>query len=791
MKKPLLKLTSVAVMLAFTGAPSLTFAEDNAKQGDKIKLDAVTVKGILPEKLEAVPGSFDIVTEKAIEERRPFSMQEALNNVPGINVVGENAFGLGINIGIRGLDPRRTSRTLLMEDGMPLFLAPYGDPAAHYTTPIELLHRIEVVKGSGQILYGPQTVGGMINFVTQPIPTNGFAGSVTAKAGTDDFLGGHINMGFGGERGGFMIDALQNQGDGIRKNHEFEQQDFRIKGQINLTDRQTLIGKIGYYKEDSNVSETGLSRQEYREDKFQAPTGKNDKFEMDRKIAQLQHIFQVDDRMKLSTQAYYADTKRASMRQVAAPGGWDDEEYWEEGNTYSAIEHCPPTEGYEGEGSTPVTAANAANCGGQWRPRKFTYWGIEPRLDLNHKMFGIENDFVAGFRYHREDIDRKGFRGHTAAFRNSLSYAKSFIGIPVDEYKEDIPDGPDDVPFGTPEGYFREHIKTQVTALSYYLQNTFHIGNWSITPGLRFEDVKVRNNVIWAEGEPQGVKDINRYSKLLPGLGLAWNGIENTTFFGGVHRGFAPPRPDRDLSEGANGITIDNTRPEESTNWEVGVRSRYFKGINAQATLFHTDFDEIVVKNGGRFENGGKSLMQGLELAGRVDFGTIFDTPHNFYFTGSYTNLFTAKFKKNAFQDIEGDELNSNAAGKCTLEDEVGSCQYITNGSRLPYAPKHLASVNFGYSHPIGINARIGADYVSEQEPDVIGRLSDPVTGTAGKIPSYTLVNASVNFRPQGSKATFFLSGHNLADREYLASRVDGMVAGRGRTVFGGIRYDF
>jgi Fe(3+) dicitrate transport protein len=785
MNKPMRKLTATAVMLAFAGASAHVFAEDSAADAEKIKIDAVTVKGILPDQLESVPGSFDVVTEKAIEERRPFSMQEALNNVPGINVVGENAFGLGINIGVRGLDPRRTSRTLLMEDGMPLFLAPYGDPAAHYTTPIELIDRIEVVKGSGQVLYGPQTVGGMINFVTKPIPTNGFAGSVTAKAGSDDFVGGHMNIGYGNERGGFMIDALQNQGDGIRKNHEFEQQDFRIKGQINLTERQTLIGKIGYYKEDSNISETGLSRQEYREDKYQASTGKNDKFEMDRKVAQLQHIFQVDDRMKLSTLAYYANTERASMRQVASPGNWDDEAYWGQGDAYSTLAHCPT-----GEEEEAVTTANAANCGGQWRPRKFTYWGIEPRLDLNHKLFGIENDLVAGFRYHKENIDRKGFRGYTPAFRNSLSYAKSFTGIDQATYDNDD----DGIPDGGFDGYFREHIKTEVTAMSYYLQNTFHAGNWSITPGLRFEDVKVRTNVIWAEGEAQGIKDTNRYSELLPGLGLAWNGIENTTFFAGVHKGFAPPRPDRDLSEGQNGVLIDNTKPEESTNWEVGVRTKYFKGIHAQATLFHTDFDEIVIKNGGRFENGGKSLMQGLELAGRVDFGTIFDTPHNFYVTGSYTNLFTAKFKKDAFQsneDIEeavnNAELNSNAARFCSGD----SCQYINNGSRLPYAPKHIASLNFGYSHPIGINARIGADYVSEQEPDAIGRLSDPVTGTAGKIPSYTLVNASVSFKPQGSKATLFLSGHNLADKEYLASRVDGMVAGRGRMVFGGIRYDF
>ena len=178
---PIPKATAVAVMLAFAGTSGLAVAAE-----EPVVTEAVTVKGILPSNLEAVPGSFNVVDEKALEERQPFSMEEALNNVPGVNVVGESAYGLGINIGVRGMDPRRTARTLLMEDGMPLFLSPYGDPSAHYTTPLERSQRIEVVKGSGQVLYGPQTVGGMINFVTKPVPTNGFAGSVTGKVGTDD-----------------------------------------------------------------------------------------------------------------------------------------------------------------------------------------------------------------------------------------------------------------------------------------------------------------------------------------------------------------------------------------------------------------------------------------------------------------------------------------------------------------------------------------------------------------------------------------------------------------------------
>src|SRR5690606_23112173 len=136
----------------------------------------------------------------------------------------------------------------------------------------------------------------------------------------NDYYGAHVNIGYGNERGGFMIDALQNKGDGIRDNHDFDQREITIKGQLNLTDRQTLIAKVGYYEEDSHVSETGLGAVEYAEDKYQAPTGKNDKFEYERKSAQLQHIFQFDEGLKLTTQAYYVDSYRTSFRQINDPG---------------------------------------------------------------------------------------------------------------------------------------------------------------------------------------------------------------------------------------------------------------------------------------------------------------------------------------------------------------------------------------------------------------------------------------------------------------------------------------
>jgi Fe(3+) dicitrate transport protein len=610
------------------------------------------------------------------------------------------------------------------------------------------------------VLYGPQTVGGMINFVSKPVPKDGFAGSVSAVGGNNDFYGLHANVGYGTDLGGFMVDAIKKEGDGIRKNHEFDVEEYTLKGQLNITDRQTLIAKVGYYKEDSNVSETGLGEVDYINDKFQAPSGKNDFFEHERKSAQLQHIFQIDDKMKLSTQAYYADSYRTSFRQTDAPGGYDEDAAGSSTGV-TVLERC--------SGDDTATEANAAQCGGRHRPRSYNYWGIEPRLDVSHNLFGIESDAVFGFRYHEEDIKRQQFRGEEASAQ-SLSFLQANA----------IPGAATDI------ADLREDIRIKVEAKSYYAQNTFHLNDWAITPGVRIEDIKIKTDVRYAGSEVQNnpeSKLTNNQTEVLPGLGVAWNGIANTTFFGGVHKGFAPPRPDRDLNvpecNGAGNDTdncavVDKTKPETSTNWEIGVRSNYFKGVNLSSTLFHTKFDNIVVNNGsGTFVNGGESAMSGLELGGRIDFGTIYNTSHNIYLLGSYTNTFTAEFKK------DGQVASSG----------------IQSGSRLPYAPRHLASVSLGYQHPVGLDARVGVTYISQQEVDAFARALGPVdaalSGLAGNIPAYTLLNASVNFKPVGSKVTYFASGHNLADREYLASRVDGMSVGRGRQVFGGIRYDF
>ena len=107
--------------------------------------------------LRRLPGVITVVDAATLTSSRVFTATEALRKVPGVNVRDEEGFGLRPNIGIRGLNPTRSTKVLLLEDGVPFTIAPYGDNASYYHPPIERFESVEVLKGSGQIAYGPVT----------------------------------------------------------------------------------------------------------------------------------------------------------------------------------------------------------------------------------------------------------------------------------------------------------------------------------------------------------------------------------------------------------------------------------------------------------------------------------------------------------------------------------------------------------------------------------------------------------------------------------------------------------
>ena len=719
---------------AVASAVLMALGHGAAIYAQEAALPSVEVSGnsILPSNIENLPGSSNVLTREDLDKREPFSILELVREVPGLHVVSEDAAGTHLNIGLRGLNPRRSSRTLLLEDGAPtVFFAPYGDPSAHYSTPIERLERVEVLKGSGQILYGPQTLGGMINFVTKPVPRNGFEGSAKLSVGNEGYRGAHLNLGTGSEQGGIMIDLLKRQGDGIREQHDFDVQDVTIKGQLNINSSHTLTAKYTRFEEDSLFSETGLTGQEYLRNPFSLPGSEGERYVMDRDTVQLIHGWQLGERARLTTQVYHTKTDRTSLRSREFESAFDPMD--------------PSTIGL-GELESEFAT----------RPRHYDVFGIEPKLEFTHSAFGVPSETIIGMRYHTEDIDRKKFE--------------------FDNFGDTTPEAD-------------ERLLADVEATAFYAQNTFLMGNWTLTPGVRVEQID-QTKVLFsgvagtANFQQEDMLDTNE-TETLPGIGFTWNGLNNATVFGGVHRGFAPPRPDRDIENDM----LQRVTPELATVAELGIRGNVRAG-SYEATFFNLDIEDIVVNSGGFFRNEGEAQHTGFELAGRFNLGELFSAKASpFFVSMAYTNLFTAEFKNSGVVGGEG-------------EDGYGSYEA---GNRLPYAPKHTLALNLSYETEQW-NARVGATHLSKQFANTenfagSGALGfcpngeDPANnlfcGLFGEIEAVTLLNASISYAPAGSKVSYFLNAENLTDKQYIAARTNGIQPGRQRQVVAGINVKF
>lgn len=113
------------------------------------------------------PGSVAIITRETLDILQPLSTQDALKSVPGIVVREEEGYGFIPNIGLRGLNPNRSQKLLVLEDGVPVAPGLFTSNESYYSPRIERMEGIEVLKGAAGLRYGPSTIGGVINYQTK------------------------------------------------------------------------------------------------------------------------------------------------------------------------------------------------------------------------------------------------------------------------------------------------------------------------------------------------------------------------------------------------------------------------------------------------------------------------------------------------------------------------------------------------------------------------------------------------------------------------------------------------
>lgn len=689
-----------------------------AAVAESVTVMATRLAGV-PEELRRMPGSIEMLDAETLATSHVFTVNEALRKVTGVHVRDEEGLGLRPNIGIRGLNPTRSTKVLLLEDGIPLTYAPYGDNASYYHPPVERIESIEVLKGSGQIAFGPSTVGGVINYVT-PVPPQRTSGAATIEGGTRDFFNGYGTVGTTRGRLGLLSSYVRRQGDGMRDNTHSAINDVTGKAVITLTPSQVLTLRGSHYAEDSQITYSGLRLSEYEANPRHNPF-LNDEFDGWRTGTSATHALVLSSHAVLSTNVY---------------ASWFHRDWWRQSSNSGQRPNDAADPSCGGMANLTTT------CGNEGRLRAYDTVGLEPRLRVDHTLFGVRQETDLGVRLHAEHQDRRQENGDTPVSRT---------------------------------GRLVESNVRDADAWAAFIQHRVLLGDLTITPGLRVEHVDyTRTNRLGNDGA--GVSGATSLTQTVPGLGVAFASSDRYTLFGGVHRGFAPPRVEDVVTNTGGVVELD---PELSWNYEAGVRSRAAAGLSLDGTFFRMDYENQLVPAslaggvGATLTNGGSTLHQGLEVGARVDCSPLLSTRHNVYVRTAWTWLPIAEFTGVRYSNIPGFSSVS------------------VSGNRLPYAPAQTLTTTVGYAQPAGLDLLVEAQYVGEQFADDLNTIPSTEDGQRGLLPAMTLWNASVNYRLRRLPITLFGTVKNLADVTAIVDRSRGILPSAPRLVQAGVRVAF
>jgi Fe(3+) dicitrate transport protein len=161
-----------------------------------------------------------------------------------------------------------------------------------------------------------------------------------------------------------------------------------------------------------------------------------------------------------------------------------------------------------------------------------------------------------------------------------------------------------------------------------------------------------------------------------------------------------------------------------------------------------------------------------LELAVRLDSGTWTGSRHNLFARAAVTALPTARFEGARFSNIPG------------------FASVSVSGNRLPYAPETTVTAAVGYAHPSWLTAQLELVHVGDQLADDLNSVAATADGQRGRLPAYTVWNASLNL-PVGRHLVAFASVKNLLDRLYVVDRTRGLLPGMPRVAQAGLSARF
>jgi Fe(3+) dicitrate transport protein len=363
----------------------------------------ILVTGTPIEEVPEVPldavGSRNVFGPERVRETAAREINELVQYIPAISTRPYNGGEAAApSFSMRGLpDDGLTEYIDVLIDGVPAGPMPYGWTALSFfpVTP-DRIWAVDYIRGAHQVRYSPNTVGGVLNFLTRPVPSEPLLAS-RLTVGTNDYLSALFDAGGPLSASTSVLGSYVNRrGSGYRDDGDFDQQDASIKLKHVIDDESWVAAAVSWM-EDGHQAPGGLTRADFDADRFGNARPDN-RFDGHREVADVvYHRESGEGYVEAFTN--FSHTKRhlaAQRPQFGAPTtflDWTDDSY---------------------------------------------FWQIGARAEQGFHFAGMPHTAYAGLRFHREwlpnyKIESMPFGGGPSTTTRDSEYELNTLSFHIDD----------------------------------------------------------------------------------------------------------------------------------------------------------------------------------------------------------------------------------------------------------------------------------------------------------------------------------------------------------------------
>ncbi|MFD2543093.1 TonB-dependent receptor plug domain-containing protein [Lacinutrix gracilariae] len=233
-----MKLTSLCMFLVLFSITTQAQDLEKEQQLDSVVITSTRID--LP--FSKNSRTITVITQEDIKKSATTNVADLLQQVAGVDIRRRGTAGMQADLYIRG---GGFDQTLLLVDGIKMDDAQTGHHTMNMALPLDVIERVEVIKGPAARVFGQNAFTGAINIVTKKNTENSVA--VNAQAGSYGQLHGAVMVSSQLKNSSHIIQVSRNTSDGYRYNTDYDNQNYFIKSSFNTN--KTPINLIASFQE--------------------------------------------------------------------------------------------------------------------------------------------------------------------------------------------------------------------------------------------------------------------------------------------------------------------------------------------------------------------------------------------------------------------------------------------------------------------------------------------------------------------------------------------------------------